>query len=182
MTTTSYSTPKRQQPNPHPYAIKTTSTGLLSRNSSSSSTASATHHYIPPCSPSPSPTQTAFGGATRHRYSASESPRPLPPSPSAAALLGNDDDDTPRRVHRAYSLPQEIKLPEDPKRWTPAEVSIYLTSSLNAAAGGGGHDLPTPVAHDIATFVKDKKITGRRFLRLNEVDLEELVKIYRLIF
>jgi hypothetical protein len=170
---TSFSTPTKQTPNAHPYAIKTTSTGLLSRNSSSSSTASGTHHYIPP-SPSPSPTSTQSGfGGTRHRYSTSESPRSLPPPPSVA-----DDDDTPRRVtrvQRAYSLPQEIKLPEDPKRWTPAEVSIYLTSNLNAAAGAGGHDLPTPVAHDIATFVKDKKITGRRFLRLNEVDLEESV-------
>ena len=161
---TRFSTPTKQKPNPHPYAIKTTSTALLSRNSSSSSSASGTHHYIPP-SPSPSPTQSGFE-ATRHRYSTSESPRSLPPPPSA------DNDDTPRRVQRAYSLPQEIKLPEDPKRWTPAEVSIYLTSNLNAAAGAG---LPTPVAHDIATFVKDKKITGRRFLRLNEVDLEELV-------
>jgi hypothetical protein len=53
---------------------------------------------------------------------------------------------------------------------------------LNAAAGGGGHDLPTPVAHDIATFVKDKKITGRRFLRLNEVDLEESVVHSSLFF
>ena len=173
MSTTSFSTPKKQKPNAHPYAIKTSSTALLSRNSSSSSSVLGTHHYIPP-SPSPSPTtQTGFGYTTRHRYSTSESPRPFPPPPSAAALLGNDDDDdTPRRVHRAYSLPQEIKLPEDPKRWTPAEVSIYLTS------GGGGHDLPTPVAHDIATFVKDKKITGRRFLRLNEVDLEESVQTF----
>jgi len=42
----------------------------------------------------------------RHRYSSSESPRPLPPPPSVVDLLGHDDD-TPRRVHRAYSLPQE---------------------------------------------------------------------------
>jgi hypothetical protein len=63
-----------------------------------------------------------------------------------------------------------MKLPEDPKRWTPAEVSLYLASSLNSAA-----DIPKPVAHDIAMFVKDKKITGRRFLSLNEVDLEESV-------
>jgi hypothetical protein len=171
----SFSTPQKAEPNPHPYAIKTSTTGLLS-NSSSFSTTSGTHHYIPP-SPSPSPTQTGFGRegryTARHRYSSSESPRPLPPPPSAAALLGSDDDDTPRRVHRAYSLPQEIKLPEDPKRWSPAEVSIYLTSSLNAAAVGSG---PTPVAQDIATFVKDEKITGRRFLRLNEVELEESVQ------
>ena len=169
----SFSTPQRAKPNPHPYAIKTSTTGLLS-SSSSFSTTSGTHHYIPP-SPSPSPTQTGFGGATRHRYSSLESPRPLPPPPPAAALLASDDDDTPRRVHRSHSLPQEIKLPEDPKRWSPAEVSIYLTSSLNEATVGGG---PTPVAHDIATFVKDKKITGRRFLRLNEVDLEESVRVF----
>ena len=178
---TSFSTPQKAKPNPHPYAIKTTTTGLLS-NSSSFSTTSGTHHYIPPSpSPSPSPTQAGFGGEgrypTRHRYSSSESPRSLPPPPSAAALFGSDDDDTPRRVQRDYFLPQEIKLklPEDPKRWTPAEVSIYLTSTLNAAAVGGGHDLPTPVTHGIATFVKDKKITGTRFLKLNEVDLEESV-------
>lgn len=172
MSTISFSTPKKQNPNPHPYAIKSTSTALLSRNSSSSSTASSTHHYIP-SSPSPSPTQTGFGRereyTTRHRYSISDSPRPLPPPPLAAALIG--DDDTPRRVQRAYSLPQDVKLPEDPKRWTPVEVAIYLTSSLNAAAGRG-HDLPTPVARDVATFVQDKKITGKSFLRLNEVDLE----------
>lgn len=190
---TSFSTPKKQKPNPHPYAIKTSTTGLLS-NSSSFSTTSGTHHYIPP-SPSPSPTQTGFEGegrytttTTRHRYSSSESPRPLPLPPSAAGLLGSDDDDdTPRRgittrAQRAYSLPQ---LPKDPKRWTPAEVSIYLASSLNAAAvggGGGGHDLPTRVARDIATFVKDKKITGRRFLSLNEVDLEESVVIHFKIY
>ena len=170
----SFSTPRKQKPNPHPFAIRTTTTSLLS-NSSSSSTTSGAHHYIPP-SPSPSPTQTGegrFPSPTRHRYSSSESPRPLPPPPSAPAP-GNDDDedDTPRRNQRAYSLPKEMKFPEDPKQWTPAELSIYLTSSSNAAAGGGGHDLRTPVAHDLATFVKEKKITGRRFLSLNEVDLE----------
>ncbi|KAF8799060.1 hypothetical protein BYT27DRAFT_7176555 [Phlegmacium glaucopus] len=174
MSSTNFSTPKKQNPNPHPYAIKTTSTALLSRNSSSS-TPSTAHNYIPPSSPSPSPTQTGFGGErrySRHRYSrslTSELPRPLPAPPSATAP--GDDDDTPRRrVQRTYSLPQEIEIPEDPKRWTPAEVSMYLTANLNA---GGGHDLPTPVARDIATFVRDKKITGKSFLRLNEVDLEE---------
>lgn len=177
MSTTGYSTPQKQKPNPHPYAIKTTSTALLSRNSSSSSVAPSTHHYIPP---SPSPTQTGFGGErnyTRHHYSTSESPRPLPAPPSAAALRGgfkDDEDDTPRR-ELVYSLPQQIKLPEDPKQWTPAEVSIYLTSSLNSA----GHDLPT---HDIATSVKDKKITGKSFLRLNEGDLEESVIFNRVPF
>ena len=182
-----FSTPKKQNPNPHPYAIKTTSTALLSRNTSSSSTPSTAHHYIPSSSPSPSPTQTGFekygvGGEaryTRHRYSRSltaESPRPLPAPPSAAeTALGsfNDDDDTPRRkLQRAYSLPQEMELPEDPRRWTPSEVSMYLMSTLNT---GGGHDLPASVACDIATFVRDKKITGKSFLRLNEVDLEESV-------
>ena len=186
-TTTSthhFSTPKKQNPNPHPYAIKTTSTALLSRNSSSS-TPSTSHHYIPPSSPSPSPTQTKFGGErrySRHRYSrslTSELPRPLPAPPALGSF--NVDDDTPRRrrVQRTYSLPQEVELPEDPRRWTPAEVSMYLTFSLNA---GGGHDLPTPVTRDIATFVRDKKMTGKSFLRLNEVDLEELVLLFYFVW
>ena len=165
-----FSTPKKQKPNPHPYAIKTTSTALLSRNSSSSSTASSIHHYVPP---SPSPTRT---GETR--YPSTESPRPLPAPPSPAVLLTGGfkgDDDTPCRVQRAYSLPQDIKLPQDPKQWTPAEVSIYLSSSLNAAAAAAGHNLSTSAARDIVTFVKDKKITGKSFLRLNEADLEESV-------
>lgn len=174
-----FSTPKKHSPNPHPYAIKTTSTAVLSRNNSSSSTPLSTHHYIPPSSPSPSPTKTGgFEGGERrytrhrHRYSRSlnsELPRPLPTPPPPTGVVGtfSDHDDTPRRkVQHAYSLPE---LPEDPKRWTSTEVSMYLTSSLNMA--GGGHDL----VHDISAFVKDKKITGKSFLGLNEVNLEQSV-------
>ena len=170
----SFSTPKKQNPNLHPYAIKTTSTAVLSINSSSPSAPSTTHHYIPPSSPAPRQTRGERRYITRHRYSrslTSDLPRSLPVPPSADKDDDSDDDTLPRRIQRTYSLPQEIELPEDPKRWTPAQVSLYLTSTLNA------HDLPTSVVRDITTFVKDKKISGKSFLKLNQADLEESVCI-----
>ena len=106
---------------------------------------------------------------------------PAPPSTAPAPGGFNENDDTPRRkIQRAYSLPHEIDLPDDPKRWTPTEVSLYLAASLNAT--GGGYDLPTSVARDISTFVKDKKITGKIFLRLNEVNLAESVLFDAFLF
>jgi hypothetical protein len=174
----SFSTPRKQNPNPHPYAIKTTSTAVLSINSSSPSTPSTTHHYIPPSSPAPRQARGERRYITRHRYSrslTSDLPRSLPVPPSADKDEDSDDNTPPRRIQRTYSLPQEIELPEDPKRWTPAQVSLYLTSTLNT------HDLPASVVRDITTFVNDKKISGKSFLKLNQVDLEESVCIYIII-
>ncbi|KAF8149095.1 hypothetical protein B0H34DRAFT_811661 [Crassisporium funariophilum] len=182
--------PRPEPANAHPYAIKTTSTALLSRSNSTSSPHSSAHHYVPT---SPSPTHTSPTKPhrphrpSRHRYSRSltgEGPRPLPapPSPSPSPTRGlEEDEDTPRRRGgRADTLPsadspfnaQKLELPDDPKAWTPAQVSEYLVSALHVGNGIAGGELPAPIVHDISKFVRDKKITGRSFLRLSEHDLE----------
>ncbi|KAJ8523109.1 hypothetical protein ONZ45_g381 [Pleurotus djamor] len=157
------------KPNPHPYAIKTTSTALLSRSNSSSQSARPVHSYIP--SPSPSPTRTrvghrqfGYGHLHGHRYSrslTSESPRPLPvpPSPSPTKQLGH-----------GHSPSFDVDLPANPKLWTPSQLATYLATALRVRSGES-LQLPTPVARDIAAFVRNSKITGKEFLRFNEQDL-----------
>ena len=186
------------KPNAHPYAIKTTFTGILSRSSSSPhhqvhGTTLTQHHYVP-STPSPSgqasPTKYKLPRESRHRYSkslTSEEPRSLPvppsrsPSPSPTSGNGGEDeeDDTPRmrqRTKRADTLPSStipnLELPEDPKTWSPTHLSVYLSSTLRGAGGG---EVSDQVAREIIAFVNDKQITGKTFLRLNEGDLEGYV-------
>ncbi|TFK17263.1 hypothetical protein FA15DRAFT_552646, partial [Coprinopsis marcescibilis] len=75
------------KPNPHPYAIKTTSTGALSRSSNASPHYRIDqHHYVPP-SPSSSPSPTRGSGG--HRYSQSLTDVSGTPGPeSVAATVG----------------------------------------------------------------------------------------------
>ncbi|KAH9481982.1 hypothetical protein JR316_0006512 [Psilocybe cubensis] len=119
-TTSQYSPSKPKPPplhNAHPYAIKTTSTALLTRSTSSTTMSdAAVNHYIPPSSPSPSPSPNSPGGSgfaygfgygsgsegderdgsptakrRGHRYSrslTSDLPMPLPPPPGSAAVKG----------------------------------------------------------------------------------------------
>ncbi|KAF8173079.1 hypothetical protein BJ912DRAFT_1147973 [Pholiota molesta] len=94
------SKPSPNTPNAHPYAIKTTSTTLLSRSSSNPAhAANAIHRYVPPASPSPiSPTSgvdgiedaersaeshrsngsMGMGRKGKHRYSRSLTDGPMP--------------------------------------------------------------------------------------------------------
>ena len=176
-----------------PLRHKTTSTGILSRSSSPHHQVHGTtltqHHYVP-STPSPngqaSPTKYKLPRESRHRYSkslTSEEPKSLPvppsrsPSPSPASGNGGEDeeDDTPRmrqRTKRADTLPSStvpnLQLPEDPKAWSPIHLSAYLSTLCGAGAG----ELPDQVTRDIIAFVKEKQITGKSFLRLNEGDLE----------
>ncbi|KAF8343294.1 hypothetical protein F5887DRAFT_885996, partial [Amanita rubescens] len=68
------------KPNPHPYLIKTTSTGVLSRSNSTTKSTTPYQYYVPQSPGSPSKDS---GG--RHRYSKSfnsdsvPSPLPVPP-------------------------------------------------------------------------------------------------------
>jgi len=181
--------PRKDQPNTHPYAIKTSSTAILSRSNSTSSHASVgPHHYVPT---SPSPTSLQHSPTklrqSRHRYSrslTSDLPPALPPpppvvspssSPVQTQLDDDEDDDTPRkRMQRADTMPssasaplQDLDLPDDPTIWKPSQLSIYLSSILRA----GDAKLPVAVAKDIASFVRENRITGKIFLRLSEDDL-----------
>ncbi|KAK0193291.1 hypothetical protein F5146DRAFT_1029970 [Armillaria mellea] len=189
-------TKEELRPNTHPYAIKTTSTGLLTRSNSNASPQqqSTTHHYVPSPSPSPSRSNSASKLNGRgHRYSrsiSSDLPRPLPiPPPSPSQSTGDVFSDSTsegspvRRPKRSETLPTPPgvgprrlpaldDLPTNPKSWTPSQLSLYLSTTLKVRSGET-LQLPAPVAQDIAAFVRESKITGRSFLRMKEEDLEQ---------
>ncbi|TFK56492.1 hypothetical protein OE88DRAFT_1649806 [Heliocybe sulcata] len=119
--------------------------------------------------------------------------RPLPVPPGAASASTPDlslpETPPPRRMKRSDTLPGMLPstppppspsfslddLPENPKLWTPSQLSAYLTSALRVRGGEGegeGPRLPGRVASDVAAFVRQSRIGGRAFLRLNEADLE----------
>lgn len=112
------------KPNPHPYAVKTTTSALLTRSNSSNHNVEATRHYYVPLSPNASRSPESTKGhkisksLTAVAESPSRSPRPLPAPPmgssantspvhSADASLSGYDADTsyPRRTKRADTLP-----------------------------------------------------------------------------
>ncbi|KAF5393400.1 hypothetical protein D9757_000696 [Collybiopsis confluens] len=162
-------TKEHLKPNAHPYKIVTTSTALLSRSNSSTKNHSSHHHYVPQTPTSTSPTRKHSDSHHRHRYSSSLSsdnlPRPLPVPPSSANESPNGKS--------YYTLPPLTleDLPSNPKLWTSAQLCSYLTTALRVKSGES-LQLPHQVARDIAGFVRESKITGRVFLRLDEKDLE----------
>ncbi|KAH9017291.1 hypothetical protein EDB84DRAFT_1276592 [Lactarius hengduanensis] len=177
------------KPNPHPYAIKTTHTGVLSRSNSSGHNAPSRYFYTPPAgSPLRSPTKPKpeYRG---HRHSASltgELPLPLP-SPLASPAYSHrsqSEDDLSLRRQRADTLPTylantvdgvsaepEEDLPHNPKAWTPSQLSVYLTTALRVRSGAR---LPERVGRDITSWVRREAVTGRAFLRWTDEDLKAL--------
>lgn len=150
-----FTSPDKIQPNPHPYAIRTTSTALLSRSNSSPKHSNHPNHYVP-SSPSPSPTRqksiSSHPNGHGHRYSrslSSDSPRPLPVPPS---LTANND------------------LPLNVKSWSSVQLASYLSTALDAQS------IQVPIT-EVTGFVRDNSINGKAFLRLNESDLELSVNL-----
>ncbi|KAF9457580.1 hypothetical protein BDZ94DRAFT_1301816 [Collybia nuda] len=126
------------KPNPHPYAIKTTSTALLSRSASIPSSTTSTPYYYVPSSPSPSPTKTHAPRPSRHRYSrslTSNDPRPLPVPPGDA-------------------LPPVFNSPQGPKQWTPEQLAEFLEEKIPG--------------EEVRQLVIRHEIGGRAFLRFDD--------------
>lgn len=193
------------RPNPHPYAIRTTSTALLTRSNSTGYNTNATRHYYVPLSPGP-----RSNAIRTHRPSKSQplnldnfnkAPRPLPVPPAfptAPPVNGyTSADETfvpPRRLKRADTLPSYSTytpptvsvtlddLPSNPKLWSPSQLSNYLVTALRVTGSKSGDiaeiALPARVANDIAAFVRDVRMTGRTFLRLNEEDLAAYASLF----
>lgn len=120
-------------PNPHPYAIKTTTTGLLTRSNSSSQNIQVTRHYYVP----PSPTAKKHEGSDvqsshspqsfkrTHRLSKSlngvdsfQSPskRPLPSPPPHPSILPSYE---PSASPGKWSTPRKPKHPDTPSSILP---------------------------------------------------------------
>lgn len=176
------------KPNPHPYAIKTTHTALLSRSNSSGHNTPSKYFYTP-SSGTPSRSSTKHAHEYRgHRYSTSltgELPSPLPsPFPSPTHLHRSEsEDDALFRRPRADTLPTylndndntlpvepEEDLPPNPKIWTPSQLSSYLTRALRVRSG---ERPPERVAQDITSWVRREGVSGRTFLRWTDQNLKE---------
>lgn len=78
-----------------------------------------------------------------------------------------------KRMDKSFLLPS---LPENPKLWTPAQLSQYLLTALRFKGNNSDEvvSVPKPVAQDIANFVVKYKLNGRAFLRLEDKDIEEM--------
>ncbi|KAI0636293.1 hypothetical protein C8Q77DRAFT_1155982 [Trametes polyzona] len=120
------------KPNPHPYAIKTTSTALLTRSYTSDYNVNATRHYYVPLTPNPTKSDIGKGHrATKSLTSMSESPtreapRPLPIPPDletrhekrsvngSGGYVSADEVSAPRRRPRRSETMPVISLPTAP--------------------------------------------------------------------
>ena len=181
---------ERIEPNPHPYAIRTTSTGLLSRSNSSGRNITASHHHYIPVPPSPTK-QERKGHRPARSLTSSPSltylkpPQPLP----VPADFKSNAKHVPRRV-RAETLPTimttevapvgslaSAELPANPKLWTVSQVSSYILNALRVPSRGSGYpeSLPPAIVHEVAAMVQEAKINGRLFLRLNDEDLDRYI-------
>ncbi|KAI0248487.1 hypothetical protein BJV78DRAFT_792533 [Lactifluus subvellereus] len=175
------------KPNPHPYAIKTTHTALLSRSNSSGHNTPSKYFYTPPAG---TPSHSAMDRRHEyrgHRYSTSltgvlPSPLPSPLGSPAHSQCSQSEDDSSLRRARADTLPTyfsnnsnalctetEEDLPLNPKTWAPSQLSVYLTTALRVRSG---ERLPERVTRDIASWVRREGVSGRRFLRWTDEDLK----------
>ncbi|KAF5339659.1 hypothetical protein D9758_015605 [Tetrapyrgos nigripes] len=136
------------KPNAHPYAIKTTSTGILSRSNSTTSNyqRETRHSYVPtsPVAGSPirHPRQRPAGQGHRKSsasFSGSESPRPLP-TPPPSAVDGIPSTPPPRvrpfphRTDPFAGVDSHNSFGGDDLSWIRRPVPIAPTSATNSAA------------------------------------------------
>ncbi|KAG8832880.1 hypothetical protein FRC17_000450 [Serendipita sp. 399] len=158
----------------HPYAIKTTSTAVLSRSNSLQGQKRASLTYVAtPASTNAVPLGRSQSRGHRHTRSLSNAsangtpPQPLPLPPKRRNSQGGPvgDDYAPPPTPKEGAIAQ---LPDNPKDWTPMQLSVYLTSALRLKGGGA---IPTPVVKDMAAFTLRAKLSGRVFLRLSEETL-----------
>ncbi|KAH9974701.1 hypothetical protein BGW80DRAFT_1302194 [Lactifluus volemus] len=147
------------KPNPHPYAIKTTHTALLSRSNSSGNNTPSKYFYTPP------PTTLSRNAKDRrheyrgHRYSTNDLSLRRPRADTLPSYLADND----------HASPTELSL--DPETWASSQLSEYLTTALRIRSG---ERLPERVACDIASWVRREGVNGSTFLRWTEEDLKAL--------
>lgn len=61
-----------------------------------------------------------------------------------------------------------LGLPQNPKYWSPTNLSLYLGTVLATKRGG---PLSDGVLRDVQIYIIREKITGRHFMRLSEEDM-----------
>ncbi|KAJ7106995.1 hypothetical protein C8R44DRAFT_858088, partial [Mycena epipterygia] len=173
------------KPNAHPYPIKTTSTGILSRSNSVSSSPATRHHYVPSSPAAASPAKEGRRGEYRgHRYSRSLSASDdmyLPSSGSAGNLAGNGSGSGGGGGGGGVQGPRALPVPPGvsnnsiasrnaaaaaaagpgvaPKRWTPEQLAAHLGSAVSREAG---------------EWAARRGVGGRAFMRMSEEELAEM--------
>ena len=143
-----------QSPNLHPNAIKTTSTGVLTRSNSSKAHGSwASHKYVPV----PSPSAFVFDSPTsspspRHRHMKSSSDAQKSPSNKSYRL------ESAQRSERSYSMsPSPTKYSRSWVGKDPQGEQIKLPVSGRAALAALSNKhlkclIETPIFMDSCTF------------------------------
>ncbi|OSC96956.1 hypothetical protein PYCCODRAFT_1448255 [Trametes coccinea BRFM310] len=133
------------KPNPHPYAIKTTSTALLTRSNTSGYNVNATRHYYVPLSPNATRSEASRGHrASKSLTSMSESPtreapRPLPIPP---ALDVSRDRRTPTGNGGYVSADEATSVPRQRPRRSETLPVIPLPAAGSLAPPPSIDELP----------------------------------------
>lgn len=63
-----------------------------------------------------------------------------------------------------------LGLPQNPKYWSPTNLSLYIGTVLSAKRGG---PLPDNVLRDVQIYFIREKVSGRQFMRFSEDDMDE---------
>lgn len=185
---------KKNQPNPHPYSIKTTSSALLSwsNSSPSHSVQPVKHHYVPP-----SPTRARRGDASRdmsHRVGGNDMPHPPPlPTPptvfsgSCSSFASTEVFSAPQRK-RAETLPsgtvnsfmhtddpsiRDGDLSSNPEEWTMEQLLTHLSTSFTMEK-----DTEMSSAGVMLDWVRKRGFTGWQWLRLTDTDVIRYVYFF----
>lgn len=82
------------------------------------------------------------------------------PKPASTAVTSDDYSDTAKA----------LGLPQSPKYWSPTNLSLYLGTVLSGKRDG---PLQDHVLRDVQIHVIREKISGRQFMRMSEVDMDE---------
>ena len=142
--------PDALKPNPHPYSIKTTSTGVLSRSNSTTKSTSPYQYYVPqsPRSPNNDGPNVPNGGMERrggrHKYGKSltsdliPSPLPVPPAEGARSdsrLSLPSDTNVFGAVAEGNNNVAGPWLGRKPRRATVAALEASIAASGTDAGG-----------------------------------------------
>jgi hypothetical protein len=120
--------------NEHPYAFKSTSSGILTRSNSIGNNSRHTHHSYTPATPHTPGLSRSQSIGHRHTRSlnnvAPPTPLPMPPSPSTPARVDSVDaiSPAPYRVKRRETLPSLSSPTQITKEITISDLPVSALS------------------------------------------------------
>ncbi|KZP29954.1 hypothetical protein FIBSPDRAFT_946455 [Athelia psychrophila] len=187
--------PSRDTPNAHPYAIKTTSTALLTRSNSAHATQGGRHYYVPLASPVSGGSNSSSSSRSGSRDSNKGSNKGSRSRSGSEAGSGEDGGGNKNgyRGHRYSrslgsdytpapyaSAPSPVPVPIASRRNTFSELLSTITSWPDlpdspktwTPAQLAAYLAPYPAA---AAWVSARGLGGRAFVRIENVDLDPAI-------